>query len=233
MTEEQVQALVDAERVRNQSARLIRGFLDVAAAAQQERTPGDFFRVVRERLHGLGLTSTVFEVEGDRFRFAPFFEPVTDVGVEMRVRLPGWTPLRSAPIDLTSADGLLVDDFPSLLGHLAGLPRSHFLGRTAPRALMTAVPVNGAPAFVLSCAGEHLDGAVAGAFGLLGRQLGAALESALRIEELDRRNAELSLLFELGREVVGALDLPEVLQKAAHTAAQSLRCSPRLLQAGG
>jgi signal transduction histidine kinase len=47
----------------------------------------------------------------------------------------------------------------------------------------------------------------------------------LLIEELDRRNAELTLLLDLGREVVGALDVGQVLEAGVRTAARSLRCS--------
>jgi signal transduction histidine kinase len=50
-------------------------------------------------------------------------------------------------------------------------------------------------------------------------------EPTQKLEELDRRNAELSLLLELGQEVVSALDVTQVLQAGAHTAARSLRCS--------
>jgi len=52
-----------------------------------------------------------------------------------------------------------------------------------------------------------------------------AQQTRLRLEELDRRNAELTLLLELGHEVVAALDVTEVLDAAVRTATRSLRCS--------
>ena len=51
-----------------------------------------------------------------------------------------------------------------------------------------------------------------------------AQETRLRLEELDRRNAELTLLLGLGQEVVAALDVKKVLDAAVRTATRSLRC---------
>jgi two-component system, NtrC family, sensor histidine kinase HydH len=217
--------LVTDERVRQRAAGLIHGFIDVAVAAQKERTQAAFFRVVRERLVALGLTSTLLEIEGDRFRFAPFAPAITKVGAEMRQRLPDWAPLSQLGIDLTGAGGTLVDDLPRFLERLGRLPEAAYEGRVPARAVVAPIPVGGVPKFVISCSGEDLDNAVAGAFGILGRQLGAALETTLRLEELDRRNAELSLLLDLGQEVVGALDVNHVLDAAARTATLTLRCS--------
>ena len=52
-----------------------------------------------------------------------------------------------------------------------------------------------------------------------------AQQTRLRLEELDRRNAELTLLLDLGHEMVAALDVTAVLDTAVRTATRSLRCS--------
>lgn len=213
------------ERVRARSAALIRGFVDVAIAAQQERTQADFFRAVRDKLLSLGLNSTVLELDGDRFRFPSFVPPRTPVGVEMRERLSGWIPVSRMSVDITKAEGTLVDDLPRFLADLVGVDQTVYRGRLPSRGVVATIRVAGEPRYALSASGDDFDHAVAGAFGLLGRQLGAALETTRRLEELDRRNSELSLLLELGREVVGVLDPKQVLQAAAQTAARVLRCS--------
>ncbi|HZX94067.1 MAG TPA: GAF domain-containing protein [Myxococcales bacterium] len=217
--------VISRERARAQSAQLIRGFVDVAVAAQGERSEPDYFNVVRESLRGLGLTSTLMEVDGDRLRFAPFAAAMTPVGLELREVLQGWMPLGRVDPELVSADGVLVEDLPALIADLSGLPRARFVGRAAPRAVVTAIRVDGQLRYVLSASGEQIDHAAAGAFGLLGRQIGASLTTLRRIEEVQRRNAELALLLDLGRELVGALDQRHVLEVAARTAARSLRCS--------
>ena len=217
--------LFSDERVRDRSAALIRGFVDVAVAAQQERTRIRFFEVVRERLLSLGLTSTVFEVEGDRFRVAPFAPAMTRPGAEMRERLSGWSPLSRMPFDVSRAEGSLIEDLPAFFATLNQVRTELYRDRLPQRAAVTAILVGGEPRYALSCSGDDLDRAVAGAFGLLGRQLGAALETTLRLEELDRRNTELSLLLDLGQEVLGALDVERVFEAAPRTAARALRCT--------
>ena len=217
--------LFSDDQVRARSATLIRGFVEVAVAAQKERTRDAFFRAVRERLLGLGLTSTVMEVEGDRFRVAPFAPALTKAGEEMRERLGGWTPLSQVPMDFAQAEGALIDDLPGFFAALNRVAPGLYLGRIPKRAVVAAIRLGGEPRYVLSASGDELDSAVAGAFGLLGRQLGAALETTLRLEELDRRNAELTLLLDLGQEVVAALDVPQVLELAVRAATRSLRCS--------
>ena len=56
-------------------------------------------------------------------------------------------------------------------------------------------------------------------------ELEGSQETARRLEALDRRNAELTLLLDLGQEVVAALDVTEVLATAVRTATLSLRCT--------
>ena len=218
-------AIFSDERMRERSADVIRGLVEVAVAAQQQRTQADFFRAVRERLTALGLTSTLLEIEGDRFRFSPFVDATNDVGVQLRQLMPGWQPLSRIPVDATRPEGALVEDLPGFLAQLTGRPPEAFAGRVPSKAMGAAIRIAGALAYLIACSGDDLDGAVASGFALLARQLGAALETTRRLEELDRRNAELSLLLDLGREVVGALDMGQVLAAAARTASHTLRCS--------
>src|SRR5512140_1384232 len=207
------------------TAQLIRGFVGVAVAAQHERTEADFFRVVRESLRALGMNSSLLEVDGDRFRFDPSMPAMTEAGQEMRKLVGGWAPLARPGVDISLADGTLVEDLPGLLAKYGGVPRSHFEGRVGSRAVMTAIRVDGRTRYVLSTSGEHFDHAVASAFGLLGRQLSATLETMRRIEEVERRNVELSLRLDLGRELVGTREVQQVLDTGARTAARALRCS--------
>ena len=216
--------LFSDDRLRARAADLIRGFVDVAVAAQKERTRDAFFRTVREGLLALGMTSTVLEIERGHFRIAPFAPALTKPGQEARQRLVGWTPLAQMPMDLEKADGALIDNLPGFFAALTRVAPDRYLGRVPKRAVVAAIRLGGEARYALSASGDELDSAVAGAFGLLGRQLSAALETTLRLEELDRRNAELTLLLDLGQQVA-ALDVTQVLETAVRTATRSLRCS--------
>ena len=207
------------------AAELIRGFVDVAVAAQRQRTQAEFFETVRQRLKEMGLTSTVVEIEGDRFRFAPFAPALTEVGAELRERLAGWQPLSRMPIDVTHAEGTLVEDLPAFLAQMAGLPKETYRGRVPPRAIVATIPAEGDRTYVLSCSGENLDSAVAGAFGLLARQLAASVQTTRHVEELtaaamenarlyDEQRAraeEMALLNEIARQLAGSLELDRLL----------------------
>ena len=190
--------IFEDERNAARTAALIRGFVDTAVAAQQERSQAGLFSVVRQRLTALGLTSTVLEMKGDQFRFAPFAGAITPAGELMRQLLAGWTPVSRLPLRVLEAEGTLVDDLPGFLAQLGGVPRERFL-HVPPRAIVAAIRVGGETRFILSCSGPQLDRTSAGAFGLLGRQLGAALETVGRIEELDRKNRELLAVNEVAR----------------------------------
>jgi two-component system sensor histidine kinase HydH len=61
--------------------------------------------------------------------------------------------------------------------------------------------------------------------GTVAAQVAVALQNATLLEQARRRVDELSLLLELGHEVVGALDLGRVLQVAARVSARVLRCA--------
>ncbi|MCA1825700.1 MAG: ATP-binding protein [Myxococcales bacterium] len=190
---------------------LIRGFVEVAVAAQQQRTLAEFFDTVRKHLREMGLTSTVVEVEGARFRFAPFAPALTQVGAEVRERLAGWQPLSRLPLDVTHAEGMLVEDLPAFLARMAGVPDDAYRGRVPPRAIVATIP-DVDRTYVLSCSGENLDGAVAGAFGLLARQLAAAVQTTRQLEELTTRAEEMALLNEIARQLAGSLEVGRLLE---------------------
>ncbi len=216
--------LFSDERARERTTSLIREFVGAAAAALREETEPAILRVVRERLEASGLSATLSEVEPGRFRIVeagsrnPFIAAV-------QARWPQWAPAEAFPMPQGSTDeGILIADLRGMLAQSLGRPRSDFAA-APPQAIVTSIHAESGPRYVLSCSGEGLDATVASAFGLLGKQLGAALETVRRIQELDQRNSELARLLDLGREVVGALDLSQVLQTAASTAARSLRCS--------
>jgi two-component system sensor histidine kinase HydH len=219
---EAVLCLLGDARERDRTTTLIRGFVDAATAAVSQTTQADILRVALEHLETLGLTVSILEVDGDRLIIPPATRtnPFLD---RLRERFPDGAPTAMFPGPPNIGAYLFIDDLPAMRGRILGLPRSTFED-SPPQGMVCTISVPGGKSFIFSCQGERLDESVASAFGLLGKQLGAALESALRLEEANQRNAELTLLLELGREVVGALDEGEVVRAAARTAALSLRC---------
>jgi two-component system sensor histidine kinase HydH len=219
---EGVLVLLSDERERDRTTSLIRGFVDAATAAVGQTTQADILRVAREHLEAMGLTVTTMEVDGNRLRIADTgkSDPFAD---RIRERWPEGAPSSMFPGPPNIGAYMFVEDLPGVRAKILGLPRSVF-ENGPPQAMVSTISVPGGKSLVFSCQGERLDASVASAFGLLGKQLGAAMEGALRLEQATQRAAELTLLLELGREVVGALDEGEVVRAAARTAAQSLRC---------
>ncbi|HEY2029855.1 MAG TPA: ATP-binding protein [Myxococcales bacterium] len=221
---EAVLVLISDERERDRTTVLIRGFVDAATRAMRERTQAGILRAAREHLESLGLTVSTMEVDGDRMR-------VVDTGKgnffldKLRERWPEGAPTSLFPGPPKFGDtGMFIDDVPSVRAKILGLPRSMF--ETGPRhSMVSTIALPGGKSLIFSAQADRLDASVASAFGLLGKQLGAALESAQRLEEANQRNAELSLLLELGRAVMGALDEAKVVQAAARWTVQVLRCN--------
>src|SRR5262249_29728098 len=60
--------VITHEPLRARHAQLVRGFVDVAVAAQRERTQAGILRVAREELQKLGLSVTLCEIGAGRFR---------------------------------------------------------------------------------------------------------------------------------------------------------------------
>src|SRR2546423_5160164 len=123
----------------------------------------------------------------------------------------------------SSTEGMLIPDLPAVLAAAFGRAREAFLG-APPAAMVASIPIDGVPMFVFSCSGSDLDATLANAFGLLGKQLGAALETVRRLEELDRRNAELraqaeemALLNDVARRLAGSFEVGPLLDLGGET----------------
>jgi PAS domain S-box-containing protein len=215
--------LLSDERERQRTTSLIRGFVDAATLAMRERTTAEILRAAREHLESLGLTISVMEVHGDRMRIADPNQ-TSSFHDRLQARWPEGAPTALFPGPPQFGDtGAFIEDLPGVRAKILDVPRSVFEDGP-PQAIVSTVSVPGGRQLVFSAYGDRLDASVASAFGLLGKQLGAALESALRLEEATQRNAELSLLLELGRTVMGALDEEKVLKAAAQSVSAALRC---------
>jgi two-component system sensor histidine kinase HydH len=201
---------------------LIRGFIDVAVAAQREHTQEGILRVAREQLEKLGLSVTLCELAPGRFRILhagaanPFIPWIQQ-------RWPDWAPDSAFPLPRETADGSLIEDLPGLLARSFDKPREVFAS-APPLAIIASIPIDGVPTFLFSCSGADLDATVANAFGLLGKQLGAALETVRRLDELDRRNSELraqaqemALLNDVARRLAGSFEVKPLLELGGET----------------
>lgn len=183
------------ESEREHDSGLIRGFVNVAVHAQRETTVDDLFRVVREKLAELGLTFTLMAVEPQGYRVlgqatGPFMQLI-------RNRWPTWIPPGAFRIGGPDGQqGLLIDDLPGLVAQAFDSARMPALASEV-RAVVAAIPVEGGTGYLLSSTGEHLDRTVASAFGLFGKQLGAAIDNVRRLTQLRRGNRELRAVNEV------------------------------------
>jgi PAS domain S-box-containing protein len=214
--------VITHERLRARHAQLVRGFVDVAVAAQRERTQAGILRAAREELQKLGLSVTLCELGAGRFRILeagagnPFI-------VAIQQRWPGWIPDSAFPMARASVEGSLIEDLPGLIAKAFGRPREEFTS-APPLAMVASIPIDGVGRYLFSCSGTDLDATVASAFGLLGKQLGAALETVGRLEELDRRNTELrtqaeemALLNDVARRLAGSFEVRPLLELGGET----------------
>ncbi|HYS10853.1 MAG TPA: ATP-binding protein [Myxococcales bacterium] len=208
------------ERLRERHAELVRGFVDVAVAAQRERTQAGILRVAREQLQRLGLSVTLCELGAGRFRILEAGAGNPFISTLQRT-WPGWIPDSVFPMARASTEGMLIEDLPGVMAKALGRPREEFIA-APPLAMVASIPIDGVAGYLFSCSGNDLDRTVASAFGLLGKQLGGALEMVGRLEELDRRNTELRIQAE---EVA-------LLNDVAHRLAGSFEVRP-LLELGG
>ena len=183
----------EGEREHNRG--LIRGFVDAAVAAQRETEVADLFRVVREKLAELGLSFTLLAVEPQGYRVVgvatgPFIQLV-------RNRWPTWIPPGSFPIGPPDGQqGLLIDDLPGMVAQAFDAARLPSKPAWA-RAVVAAIPVEGTTRYLLASSGEHLDSTAASAFGLFGKQVGAAIDNVQRLTQLRRTNRELRAVNEV------------------------------------
>ncbi len=174
-------------------ATLIRAFVDAAIAVQRERDLAGIFRALGERLAPVGLPLTVCELSGKGFRILDLGGS-SDLWVEqVRKRWPLWAPLDEFQGRAKeTGQGVLIDDLPGCVALVCERPRAELLPLTPARAILASVPVEGEPGYLISSAGStDLDLTVASAFGLLGQQLGAAIETTRRLGEVERSNREL------------------------------------------
>jgi len=120
-------------------------------------------------------------------------------------------------------EGMLIEDLPGVMAKALGRPREEFIA-APPLAMVASIPIDGGDGYVFSCSGNDLDRTVASAFGLLGKQLGGALEMVGRLEELDRRNTELriqaeevALLNDVAQRLAGSFEVRPLLELGGET----------------
>ena len=185
---EAVILLFDDGGERARTASMIRGFVDVAVAAQKEESPAAIFAVLRDKLRSLGLQPHILEMREKSYRFLGADEELSAEARQIRARWPGWKPM-FVDLDLERADqGLFIDDLPAVLERSMQQPVPN-----APKtAILASVRVAGVVRYVLSCSGPDFDATMAGALGLVAKHVGVALDNLARLEELRRRNRELA-----------------------------------------
>src|SRR6267142_2384319 len=219
------------ERLRERHAELVRGFVAVAVAAQRERTQAGILRVAREQLQRLGLSVTLCELGAGRFRILEAGAGNPFISTLQRT-WPGWIPDSVFPMARASTEGLLIEDLPGVMAKALGRPREEFIA-APPLAMVASIPIDGVAGYLFSCSGNDLDRTVASAFGLLGKQLGGALEMVGRLEELDRRNTELriqaeevALLNDVAQRLAGSFEVRPLLELGGETLRRLLDADP-------
>ena len=178
---------------------MIRAFVDVAVSAQRETTRDGVFRLARDRLAAAGLVVNVSAVDGDEFELIALGAPPHAGIVAVRERWAKRVPIGAFRDVLPrpgSFHGSFIDDLPGIIARAVGKDRSELETAMPATAMFCYIPVDGAARFALSATGAGLDVTTASAFGLLGQQLGASLETLRRLDELAHSNEELSLLLE-------------------------------------
>lgn len=186
---------------RGRSTRFIRGLVDVAVAAQRERSESGILRAARDGLFAIGLDTCICEAIEGGFRLLLSTEPPGPLAQALKSRGASLVTAGEVPGGPTwsSPQGILLDDVPGLLAALRREPRSSFAAHARLRTVIAGVVVDGQPAYAVTATAEGLDPAVAGAFGLFGRQLGTAIETVRRLDELARKNRELLLVNHVAR----------------------------------
>jgi len=194
--------LCSDERGHARTAQLIRAFADVAVAAQRQATQQGIFRLVTERLAAAGLSVNFSAVSGDTFELLNVGGSAHAGIAALRKRWPQQLPVaafREVLPEPGSTHGSLIDDLPGLIARALGKERDQLPGTIPASAMFCMVAVDGAPHLALSATGAGLDATVASAFGLFGQQLGAALDTLRRMDELARSNRELLAVNRLAR----------------------------------
>lgn len=190
------------ERDPGRAAALVRGFVEVATAAQGARGAEEVLRIARERLAALGFSLLQARVDQGLLHLEHADGALAEAGATLRTLYPGGLPVARFPPVRAVFDrgqGGLVDDLPGPLSRALGSSRESLGVQGDLQALVAGIPVDGAVAWGLLAAAPALDESVAAAFGLLGRHLGAAIETARRLEQLARSNAELMAVNHVAR----------------------------------
>jgi signal transduction histidine kinase len=189
---------------RDRATELIGGLVRAAVAAQEARTVEGIFRIAVEKLGELGLSATFYEVRagGEEFIHLDsdgFFREVADVLAERRGPV---LPLAAAPVQQAiqkHPDGVLIDNLRPILAQALGKPLAELGLATNAAAVGAAIPVGGKIEFTVTASGLDLDSSLAPAFGLFARQLGHAIETSRRLEELAGSNRELMIINQVAR----------------------------------
>ncbi len=182
---------------RDRTTHLIAGLLRTAVAAQEARAVEQIFRIVREGLTGLGLSVYFAEVRGDRFRFFETEGFFRDLTAQVHGLRGESVPLDLAPIQQAirnHPDGVLIDNLRELTAQVLGRPLAEIDLPPGIAAVGAALHVGGKIEFTITASGPELDRSLAPAFGFFARQLGTAIETSRRLEELAGSNRELMIV---------------------------------------
>ncbi|MBS2022779.1 MAG: GAF domain-containing protein [Deltaproteobacteria bacterium] len=215
--------LVLEERDQERAAALIRGFVDLAGAVQDARGRDDVLRIAREKLAALGFSVSLANVAEGELRFLSSEGILQHASTLLAKKHPESIPASLfPPVEhaIERQQGMLVDDLPGQLCTVIGCSRETLGLQPDLQALCASVPVDGKPAYALIAAAPRLDGSVAGAFGLLGKHLGTAIETTNRIGQLHRNNAELmavNYVARTGLSLAGGQALAGALGRLAGT----------------
>ncbi len=186
---------------RDRAAELISGFASAAAAAQAARSVPEIFRVAREQLALLDLSVAIAEVRGEGLEVlgaSGLFSRLGDEFLRRGKLLPIGTPGIQQAI-LHHPNGVLIENVRQLVAQAWQRPLAEIDLPSELIAVGAAIHVGGAAAFTITAAGVDLDRSIAPAFGLFARQLGAAIETSRRLEELARSNRELTIINHVAR----------------------------------
>jgi signal transduction histidine kinase len=226
------------EAPQGRTARIVRGLIDAAVAAQRERTTMGLFRAVRDQLAVLDLNVTFSEMGESTFSVLDLGERHAGVDA-LRKKWPDGIPLAAFAMPVAGPSqphGMLIEDLSGLFARILQVPREELAGSLPDPGVYAWVPVTGTNGYAVCATGPGLDGTIAGAFGLFGHQIGAIVDQLRRIEELDKSNREtqrrveeLSLLLQLGETALGSLDLGRILDAGAKAAVRVLGCGAAYL----
>jgi PAS domain S-box-containing protein len=208
--------------ITGESARRMRlaALAQLGALVQRQLREEDVLRTVRDALEALGLESAILKPAGDGIRVQEAFvvpgrreriEALTGARIEGSL-LPWTPPLRQA----WTHGAAFVDDWLTEARRLTpgALAPEDELEATRLAGACTRVDLAGHPAALVYAVGPWLRPEDLPAFRLFGAQISGALQAALAVEELSRRNAELDALNRVGEAASTAPELESFLDRA-------------------